>query len=228
MSASKAEAKAAGQAVRHVAEKSSRPPFASVMRVGAAVVGLLLLVASVAVWCWPPDVQVAEATIDGTEQVLSKKTEVTENGKTTVTSEPSVAATGRSETLSIALLLIGGVTLFAAALPDRNLTLKAAGAEAAISGTVAAAASKEAEQKAKEEGADDAKVSTVGAVAAQQAAIMLPTNLDRALPGVLDRTLAAVSGSRLGAAPDAELAGRAAEETVDQASAAALAHVLDA
>lgn len=196
------------------------------MRVLAALVGIALLVAGYASWTSPPEAQVAKTTIAGKEEVVTKKTEVTENGKTVTTTEPAVAVTGRSEAVSIALLLLGAVVLFAAALPDRNLTFKAAGMEAAITGTVAAAASKAAEKKAEDKQADESKVKAAGAVAAQQAATLLPVNFENAQSGTLGRTLAAVSGGSLGGSLSPEAVGVAAEETIDQASAAALAQVL--
>lgn len=61
-------------------------------------------------------------------------------------------ASGRSEEVPIALLLFGAIILFAAALPDRKLTLKAAGAEAAITGgALGGTISPEAAAKAAEE-----------------------------------------------------------------------------
>jgi hypothetical protein len=218
--------RAAGQEVQKKAKAAKRPPFSLVMRVLAALIGALVLWAGYSLWRSPPDAQVAKTTIAGKEEIATKRTETTESGKTVVVTEPAAAVSGRSESVSIAFLLSGAIILFATALPDRNLSLKAAGVEAAITGTVAAAASKDAEKKAEGTQADESKVKAAGAIAAQQAATLLPLNFESARPGGLDRTLAAVSGGSLGSSLSPEALGKAAEDTIAQASAAALAQVL--
>jgi cell division septal protein FtsQ len=64
--------RAAGEQVRKSAKAAKRPPFSLVMRVAAALIGGLLLLAGYASWASPPHAQVAETTINGKEEVATK------------------------------------------------------------------------------------------------------------------------------------------------------------
>jgi hypothetical protein len=212
------------------AGKDSHGPsldWATVLQLAAVVAGALLLYASYTFWHAAPAAQVGTADVNGTQTVVVKKTTTTaKDGTTTVVEEPALAVSGRSEAVVIAFLALGTILLVAAALPGRNLTLKAGMVDATL-GTVVSAAAQEAETSAKKKGADAATVQAVGTVAAQEAAVRLPANYEKAQPGSVARALDAVSGGRLGDVSDpGEVAATAAQETVKQAGAVALARVM--
>jgi hypothetical protein len=222
---------AAGVIASASADKGARGPsldWATVLQLAAVVAGALLLYASYTFWHAAPAAQVGTAAdVNGTQTVVVKKTTTTaEDGTTTVVEEPALAVSGRSEAVVIAFLALGTILLVAAALPGRNLTLKAGVVDATL-GTVVSAAAQEAETSAKKKGADAATVQAVGTVAAQEAAVRLPANYEKAQPGSVARALDAVSGGRLGDVSDpGEVAATAAQETVKQAGAVALARVM--
>jgi len=212
------------------AGKGSHGPWlnwATVLQLAAVIAGGLLLYASYTFWHAAPAAQVGTAEVNGTQTVVVKKTTTTDkDGTTTVVEEPALAVSGRSEAVVIAFLALGTILLVAAALPGRNLTLKAGVVDATL-GTVVSAAAQEAESSAKKQGADAATVQAVGTVAAQEAAVRLPANYEKAQPGSVARALDAVSGGRLGDVSDpGEVAATAAQETVKQAGAVALARVM--
>ncbi len=92
--------------------------------------------------------------------MAKKTTTVAKDKAATVVEEPTLAVSGRSEAVVIAFLALGTILLVAAALPGRNLTLKAGVVNATL-GTVVSAAAQEAEAHAKKKGANAATVQAV-------------------------------------------------------------------
>lgn len=199
------------------------------MQIAAAAAGALLLFVAYSEWDDAPPPQIGKATVEGKESVVTKKTTTTATDKSqTVVEEPAVAVAGRSEAVVLGFLAAGAILLVGAALPGRNFSLKAGGLEAkldsAATAAVATTAAQGAEVKAQEQGADPTEVKAVGAVAAQEAVIRLPSNLDKAEPGSMKRVLGRISGLDV---PDAtEIVSMAAEQTIEEAQTAAVARVL--
>lgn len=220
----------AAAATRDVAKESPLPRWWTMaMQLAAALAGVLLLVGGYARWVDAPEPQIGKTTIDGKEIVVTRETTTTTPDKgETVVKEPVVAVAGRSETVLIAFLGLGAVLLVAAALPGRNLTLKAGPLDIGLSGAaaVAADAAQKAGKEAKEKGASREQVGAVEAVAAREAAVRYPHILDQTQPGALRRALGTVSGGRMSVPDQKDVASKAANETVEEARKVAIDQVL--
>ena len=200
--------------------------WATLFRFAAVVAGALLLVAGYMLWRDAPEAQIATVGTGGKETVVATKTTTTaKDGTETVEEAPVVAVGGRSVTVVTAFLLLGTLLLVAAALPGRNLTVKAGSVFEAI--LTAAAATKSTEAAAVKRGADPTTVQAAGAMAAQEAAARLPMNLERARPTGRERALGALSRSRRSRVRDPSVAAsKAVHDTIEEAREVALHRAL--
>ena len=200
-----------------------------VLQLAAAGAAVFLLIVGTEQWIDPPEPQIGKTAIDGKEIVVTKETTTTTTDQgETVVKEPAVAVAGRSETVLIAFLGLGTVLLVAAALPGRNLTLKAGPLDIGLSGAAAvvADAAQTAGKEADEKGASPRQVGAVEAVAAREAAVRYPHILDQEQPGALRRALGTVSGGRVSVPDPKDAASKAAKETVEEARRVAIDQVL--
>lgn len=219
---------AAAAATDAAAAKESPLPrwWRMAMQFAAALAAVFLLVVGTEQWVDAPDAQIGKTTIDGKEIVVTKETTTTAaDGGETVVKEPTVAVAGRSESVLIAFLGLGTVLLVAAALPGRNLTVKAGPLDVGVTSlaAVAAKAAEVTEEEVKKQGFGPAKAGAAGAIAAQDAVVRYPDNLAEQEPGAMQRVLGRFGGS---VPARSDVASKAAEVTVEQAKQTAVAQVL--